>query len=79
MVSFDDARRIVADAWPDYTIADYGYSGDDHWLLVLLPETIGGRIPAVNKASGDVTWINENAAIYSRERPVGSVTEAGGG
>lgn len=71
-VSFDEARRIVQDAWPDYEIADYGYEDDDHWFLLLLPETIGGRIPAVAKATGEVTWINENAEIYSHERPVGA-------
>lgn len=73
MVSFDEARQVVRDEWPDYTIADHGYEDDDYWFLILLPETIGGRIPAVAKATGDVTWINENAAIYSRERPVGGV------
>lgn len=70
-VTFDEARRAVRDQWPDYRLATYGYEGDDHWLLILLPETAGGRVPAVSKETGDIIWINENAAIYTQERPVG--------
>lgn len=71
-VSFDDARRSVLDESPEYEIAEYGFEGDDHWLLILLPETMGGRIAAVAKVTGEITWINENAAIYEQDRPVGS-------
>lgn len=74
-VSFDEARQLVQGEWPDYKLADYGYEDDERWFLVLLPETMGGRIPVVAKATGDVTWINENAAFYSRERPVGQRAE----
>lgn len=73
MVTFEQAREKVKGRFPDYSVADYGYEGDDHWFLILLPERMGGRIPAVAKADGAVTWINENAAIYTQERPVGEV------
>lgn len=73
MTTFARAREIVHEEWPDYEVADYGYSGDGHWFLILLPETCGGRIPAVDKTTGDITWINENAAIYTQDRPVGEV------
>jgi len=71
-VNFDEAVRSVQGDWPDYRVAEYGYESDDHWFLVLLPETTGGRIPAVAKDTGAVTWINENAEIYTQENPVGS-------
>jgi len=71
-VTFEQARRTVLDQWPDYAVADYGYEDDEYWFLVLLPVTAGGRIPAVVKATGEITWINENAEIYTEERPVGA-------
>lgn len=70
-VTFDEARQAVLDEWPDYRVATYGYEGDRHWFLILLPVTVGGRIPAVAKATGKITWINENADIYTQEHPVG--------
>lgn len=70
--TFEQARRSVAFRWPDYDVAPYGYEGDSDWLLILLPETAGGRIPAVSKSTGTVRWINENADEYTQERPVGS-------
>lgn len=72
MVTFDEARQLVQAEWPDYDVAGYGYEADDHWFLTLLPETAGGRIPAVEKATGAITWINENAEMYTQERPVGA-------
>lgn len=70
-MTFDEARGLVEEGWPDYKIADYGYETDVHWLLTLLPVTTGGRIPAVAKATGEVTWINENSDLYSQDRPIG--------
>lgn len=70
-VSFDDARSAVASAWPDYRVAPYGYETDTAWLMILLPETSGGRIPVVSKRTGAIAWINENADEYTQERPVG--------
>lgn len=78
MITFEQARKIVLDEWPDYDLADYGFEGDEHWFLILLPLTIGGRIPAVAKTTGAITWINENADIYTQERPVGEFPEAAG-
>ena len=72
-VTFDEARKKVLADWPDYDIAEYGFEGDRHWFLILLPERAGGRIPAVAKATGEITWINENADIYTQQRPVGKV------
>ncbi len=74
MVTFEQARQTVGDKWPDYRIAEYGFEGDDDWFLILLPQTIGGRIPAVSKSSGTITWINENALSYTQEFPVGEVS-----
>lgn len=71
MVTFDEARQAVAEEWPDYGIAEHGFEGDDHWFLILVPETMGGRIPAVDKVTSEITWINENAEIYTQQRPVG--------
>lgn len=70
-VTFDQARQSVEARWPDYDIAPYGYETDTHWLLIPTPVTVGGRLPAVTKASGSVTWINENSDLYSQERRVG--------
>lgn len=72
MVTFEEARRAVSAEWPDYDIAPYGYETDDSWLVLLLPETTGGRVAAVSKAEGSVRWINETAAEYTEQRPVGS-------
>ena len=72
MLTFAEARRVVAAGWPDYSVAPYGYETETDWLLVLLPETAGGRIPVVSKAAGAIRWINENSDEYTQERPVGS-------
>lgn len=72
-VTFGEARQIVLNDWPDYEVAEYGYEGDEHWFVLLLPETAGGRIAGVGKESGEITWINENADIYTEERPVGDL------
>lgn len=73
MVTFDQAKATVAEQWPNYELAPYGYEDDEYWFLILLPFTAGGRIPAVSKATGEITWINENADIYTQERLVGEV------
>jgi len=72
MLTFAEARRVVAAGWPDYSVAPYGYETDTDWLLLLLPETAGGRIAAVSKATGVIRWINETSGEYTQERPVGS-------
>ncbi len=71
MVTFEQAREAVQASWPDYNVAPYGYETDVDWLVLLLPETIGGRIAAVSKATGTIRWINENADEYTQDRPVG--------
>lgn len=71
-MTFDEARAAVKSEWPDYDLAPYGYETDAEWLVLLLPETAGGRIAAVSKGSGTIRWINENAPDYSQERPVGT-------
>lgn len=70
MITFADARQRVASRWPDYEIAQRGYETDAYWILLLLPETAGGRIPIVAKRGGAVRWINENSDEYSQERPI---------
>lgn len=75
-VSFDQARASVAKAWPEYRIAPYGFETNTDWLLILLPETAGGRIPAVSKTTGTIRWINENSDGYSQQRPVGKFPAA---
>lgn len=70
-VTFEEARRVVEGQWPDYRIAPYGFETAVDWLLILLPETAGGRIPAVSKATGAIRWINENSDAYDQRRPVG--------
>jgi len=72
MLTFAEARRVVGARWPDYSVAPYGYETDTDWLLLLLPETAGGRIAAVSKATGVIRWINETSGEYTQERPVGS-------
>lgn len=64
---------MVQDAWPDYEIAPYGYETDADYLLLLMPERAGGRIPAVSKATGHIRWINENDDAYSQDQLVGDV------
>lgn len=71
MITFDGARQAVQSAWPDYDIAPYGYESDNDWFVLLLPETLGGRIAAVSKLTGAIRWTNENAAEYTEERLVG--------
>lgn len=75
-VTFDEARDIVEQAWPDYEVAEDGYDNDGHWLLILEPLTAGGRIPAVDKATGEITWINENSPLYTEEHPVSRQAQA---
>lgn len=70
-VTFDEARAAVKAGWPDYRVAAYGYETGKDWLLLLLPETAGGRVPAVSKDTGAVRWINENSDDYSQQSPVG--------
>jgi len=72
MLTFAEARRVVEARWPDYSVAPYGYETETDWLLLLLPETAGGRIAAVSKATGVIRWINETSGEYTQERPVGS-------
>jgi len=71
MITFEQARQTVQRRWPDYKIAPYGYEGHTDWFLVLSPETVGGRIPAVSKSTGAVRWINENADEYDQNALVG--------
>lgn len=75
-VSFAQARQAVQRGWPDYRIAEDGYASGGHWLLILEPVTAGGRVPAVDKATGEITWINENSPLYTEEHPVGGQVEA---
>jgi len=72
MITFEDARQVVAADWPDYDLAPWGFEGDEDWFVLLLPETVGGRIAAVDKQSGELNWINENADEYTQERPAGA-------
>lgn len=78
MTTFDEARQAVRVAWPDYDVAPYGYEGATDWFVLLLPETMGGRIAAVSKVTGTIKWINENADEFTQERPVGSWPGRGG-
>lgn len=71
MITFDDARRTVAQRWPDYTVAPYGYEVDAGWIVLLLPATAGGRLPLVAKSDGSVRWINSFAPEYDQNQPVG--------
>ena len=75
METFEQAQQAVQTAWPDYDVAPYGYDGDDDWLVLLLPETAGGRVAAVSKDDGAIRWINENAGEYNQELPVGEWPE----
>lgn len=71
MIDFEEARRIVKSAWPDYDIAKSGYQSDADWFVLLSPLTAGGRIAAVSKSTGAIRWINENANEYIQDQPVG--------
>lgn len=71
MISFEQARELVRSEAPDYKLAPYGYEGDADWFVFPYPETAGGRIAAVTKATGDIRWINENADEYREDRPAG--------
>lgn len=71
MLSFEDARRVVKRAWPAYDLATYGYETDQSWLVLPLPATVGSRIAAVDKRSGDIRWITENDPEYTQQHPVG--------
>lgn len=76
MITFDDARAAAREAWPDYRFASYGYETDSIWILLTLPETIGGRVGAVTKSTGMMRWIQPYSAEYSQERPVGRWPDA---
>lgn len=71
MLSFEEARQVVEHHWPDYEVAPFGYEGGSDWFLILLPETAGGRVPAVSKATGAVKWTNAYSDEYSQGCPVG--------
>lgn len=73
MVTFEQARLVVEQQWPDYVVATYGFETDSDWLLVLLPETSGGRVPVVAKRTGVLRWTSTYANDYSEERPIGSL------
>jgi hypothetical protein len=77
MVTFEQARQSVEQAWPDYVVAPYGYEGDDDWFVLLLPTALGARIAAVSKATGTLRWINENADEYFEDQPVGDWSNEG--
>lgn len=70
--TFDQARREVERR--DYDVAPYGYETDDEWLLVLLPERVGARVPAVSKRTGQLRWIHTHSPEYTEQRPVGRYT-----
>ena len=70
MITFAEARQRAATRWPDYEIARRGYETDTSWILLLLPETAGGRIPLVSKRTGTIRWINEDSDEYAQQHPV---------
>jgi hypothetical protein len=76
-VTFPEAINTVATQWPDYNVADYGFDGGGEWFVLLLPETAGGRIAAVDKTSGAVRWTNENDNNYTEEHPVSVIDGKG--
>lgn len=71
MITFQQAREIVKERWPGYVVAGFGFETDDEWFLTLLPERTGGRVPAVNKESGALRWIEAYGDEYNKNRPVG--------
>jgi len=75
-VTFEQARQMVIDEWPDYTVAPTGYQDDEVWFVLLLPETAGGRIAVVDKTSGGLSWTNENDRRFTTQRPVGEAVRA---
>lgn len=72
MTTFTEARRAVERDWPDYDVADFGYETDSEWLLVLLPQRAGARVPAVSKRTGKLRWLHTFSPEYTEERPVGT-------
>lgn len=72
MVTFDQARRKVEALPPGYDTATYGFETDREWFVVTIPERTGGRVPAVDKASGRLRWIEAYSDDYSQERMVGA-------
>ena len=70
MLTFDDAKQRVKTAWPNYVIAPEGYDVGSGWIVLLLPETAGGRIPLVSKDSGEIKWISSYSPEYRQDRPV---------
>lgn len=55
MVTFDEARRIVEHD-EDVDTEPYGYESAAHWFPVIAPERTGGRVPAVAKKTGALSW-----------------------
>lgn len=70
MITFEQALAAVERDWPDYELARHGFETDRHWLLVILPERMGGRIPAVVKATGVIEWVSAYSDEYREDRPV---------
>lgn len=56
MITFSDARRVVEDDDPSVRTEPYGYESDAHWFPVIAPERAGGRVPAVSKRTGALSW-----------------------
>lgn len=55
MVTFDEARKIV-ERDGEVGTEPYGYESAAHWFPVVAPERTGGRVPAVAKKTGTLTW-----------------------
>lgn len=72
MITFAEARRVVEANDPGAKTADHGYESDTHWFPVIAPERIGGRMPAVSKRTGALTWVSGTTSEeYSTARLVG--------
>lgn len=70
MATFEDARQIVEEDVPGGAVtASYGFESDDSWFPIVLPERLGGRVPAVSKETGALAWVSSLSDEYSDSRP----------
>lgn len=76
MITFDEALDLLRSRWPDYRFAPYGYETDDTWIALPRPETMGGHVASVSKASGAMRWITTYSSGYSQNRRAGRWPDA---
>ena len=71
MLTFADARQVVEADLDGEKTAPYGSESERYWFPIPLPERVEGRVPAVSKDKGALTWMDSISEEYTDSHPYG--------